>query len=1594
MRVFVVRAILCALMTFLIRCFFLLIAHLLLLCSGVAAPVPVSGVATSGNQLTELSINGNNYPQAQLVLPTVTAFAAGGLTVPLVPNGSGAPAVGARKNLLQDWLLDSGLINPVGGASSVGLSFSTPIINRAGADIVFMEINPGATSDAMQVTINGITQVVASASWGLTGFATVSADLYSTGTTQTTLAGLEAVGLVLNSSDIGQNVFGVGVDLSDFGVAANASVTTISFGSSGVTFDPVFIAGINGTGVPPVGLVSLPYVEPFDSTAGSFTGGASWAAVGGAYRNTISTASTVSNAYISTNDLSGVNPPGFFLSSKFTIVSLTATTNNVGFALFATNSSFSGGVANPYYRFEFRPGANVMSFERVGVNDTAFLVDTTLATMSVNTALAFTLEVDGRYEYGALLMDITVRQGALSETYHVVDTEPLTVGHFGYRNSTGAGGAMTVDCDDFTLRRVSTESFSATPNPFARPGVFYLSVVSVVSDVGSAVTLTATSLPAWLTFSAGTLSGTPPMAGSYNVTLAGSDADGGAITEMFTISVLEPTGVFISEFLAENDTGLKDEDGDQSDWIELFNSDNAPANVGGWWLSNDLLVPMKWAIPAGTVIPARGFLVVFASEKNRATLPLHTNFKLGNAAGNHILLSLPGGVVQSSYLSYATQRADVSFGRFGSYTPSGYLIGPTPGAPNGGVGYTGFTADTEFSVKRGFYTTPQTVVVTSATPGATLVYTTNGSTPTLANGTQSGSPLTLNIAATTTLRVAAFAPNLVPNGPDTQSYFFLEDIRVQLPTGAPPPGWPVGPVNGQKLNYGMDPDITGSVTAQAMKDALSAIPTISITTEIASLFDPATGIYVNPYGREEGFERSVSVELLNPDNTPGFHINAGLAIRGGFSRQGTNPKHNLHLYFRGKYGASKLSYPIFGDDGANEFDRIDLKTSQGNAWHADGSASATYIRDEWNRLSHGAMGHPYTRSRYYHLYFNGTYWGIYLTQERADSAYASSYFGGSRESYDVMKTFVIPHRVEAADGDNVAWSQLHSAALAGFATDAAYYAAQGLDANGQPTATLPLLDVDAVIDYTVFRYYAADNDAPVNTSVGGGVPKNFYAFRPRDGRFGFQFVTHDGEGTMTLDNVTGSISAGTTLQYFNPRWLSQRLAANAKYRLRFADRVQKHFFNGGAMDTPVALARWQSLRGQLAPAMLAESARWGDAVSGTPRTIANFHAAHDALEAGFLSTRRPTLISQLRTATLFPSFDAPAFSQHGGNVASGATVGITAPAATMIYYTLDGTDPQLAGSPIYSAPVALSGTKVTLKSRAKLNSTDEWSALTEAVFSIDALPASVGHLAISEIHYNPLNSDEAEFVELVNRSSVRLDLNGVHFSGAMIFTFGNIVLEPGARILVVENSAAFETSYGAMLNVAGQWVGALDNTADTIALLDKNDVVIESVSYTDGGEWPASADGDGYSLVRVNPTSPTSAPNWRSSVALGGNPGITDSSPLFNGSPLADADHDGTPALLEHFFNTSDTAANISPLSTARRVDGKLMVTFSRRLGADDLVLVVEISADLVSWQPTATRTASNTNANGTATEIWTANSAGSGGQFARLRVTNVVSQN
>src|SRR6185436_15842142 len=123
-----------------------------------------------------------------------------------------------------------------------------------------------------------------------------------------------------------------------------------------------------------------------------------------------------------------------------------------------------------------------------------------------------------------------------------------------------------------------------------------------------------------------------------------------------TASLFAADQVLISEFAAVNDGPLADEDGDNSDWIELHNTGTNTVNLNGWYLTDAAGNLQKWRFPA-TNMPPNGYLIVFASNKDRrvAGRTLHTNFKL-EAGGEYLALVKPDGVtVASAYDPYPPQ---------------------------------------------------------------------------------------------------------------------------------------------------------------------------------------------------------------------------------------------------------------------------------------------------------------------------------------------------------------------------------------------------------------------------------------------------------------------------------------------------------------------------------------------------------------------------------------------------------------------------------------------------------------------------------------------------------------------------------------------------------------------------------------------------------------------------------------------------------------------------------------------------------------------------------------------------------------------------
>ena len=400
-------------------------------------------------------------------------------------------------------------------------------------------------------------------------------------------------------------------------------------------------------------------------------------------------------------------------------------------------------------------------------------------------------------------------------------------------------------------------------------------------------------------------------------TLTASD---GASTQTATASVaVGGAGAFvINEFLAINGGPVVDEDGEEEDWIEIKNQDVAPADLAGWYLTDDPAVLDKWEFPV-TPIPAGGFVLVFASGKDRSAdgAEPHTNFKL-DSDGEYLALVEPDGVTVHHEFApaFPQQLPSISYGiEPGAGGAAGYFTNPTPLAENDLDAVAAFVEEPVIAdVTRGFFDAPFDVTLSTAAVGADIYYTTDASEPSPTNGTLYSAPVP--ITTTTTLRAGAFRMGEAPLKIATQTYIFLDDVLDQptAPAGYPPVWQP-----SVTADYAMDDDPSIGSPAE-IKAALRALPTLSLVMEIDDWFNNSTnsavgGIYSNStIARGQEWERKVSAEFFDFPHGQEIQVEAGMRIFGNASRATSRAKHNMRMVFRSAYGPSRLEFPLFGGD--------------------------------------------------------------------------------------------------------------------------------------------------------------------------------------------------------------------------------------------------------------------------------------------------------------------------------------------------------------------------------------------------------------------------------------------------------------------------------------------------------------------------------------------------------------------------------------------------------------------------------------------------------------------------------------------------------
>ena len=416
------------------------------------------------------------------------------------------------------------------------------------------------------------------------------------------------------------------------------------------------------------------------------------------------------------------------------------------------------------------------------------------------------------------------------------------------------------------------------------------------------------------------------------------------------LSIPATAQVVINEVNTSNMGGIADSFGGREDWVELYNTTSATVDLSGWYVSNKVNNPTKWAFPAGASIPANGYLMVYCSKRNTAAgAAYHTSFKLNQSDNDHVVLSDPSATIVDDLLLDPRTKVDHSRGRTTDGAGTWSLFpNPTPNASN--VGASPFYAPRpQLSPAAGFYGGATNVSMSTSDPNSTIRYTLDGSEPTAASTAYTGP---VPIAATTVVRAACFSstPGVPSSFMETNTYF-----------------------------------INASHTTAVLSIA---------GDQVDELLNGNNGI--EPYG---------SFEYFGPDQQLRDEAT------GQFNKHGNDswayPQRGFDYVTRDQSGYNDaIHYPIFNASDRSKFQRLIIKSAANDNYPFENGGA--YIRDAYVHSLAQAGGLKLDVRTYEPcvLYMNGQYWGVYEIREKCDdNDYTKKYYDQDQYDLQYLKTW-------------------------------------------------------------------------------------------------------------------------------------------------------------------------------------------------------------------------------------------------------------------------------------------------------------------------------------------------------------------------------------------------------------------------------------------------------------------------------------------------------------------------------------------------------------------------------------------------------------
>lgn len=561
--------------------------------------------------------------------------------------------------------------------------------------------------------------------------------------------------------------------------------------------------------------------------------------------------------------------------------------------------------------------------------------------------------------------------------------------------------------------------------------------------------------------------------------------------------------VVINEVCSNNFSVATDENGNYSDYIELYNPASVPVSLTGFSLSDSESELQKCLLDT-VMIPAGGYYIVWVDGSDGSSVG-HAEFKLSKTGESVYFSNNKGQVIDSvkvPELSY-----DTVYARKEDAAESWVRQKPSQGTSNNNAEQI-LKVEGEgpaFSVQSGFYAEAFELSMT-AKEDEVIYYTLDGSDPT----TES-----LRYEIPILISDAGVNENVYSARNDLAvSMEYIPDFKVDKATV-------VRAVTYNEKENTISETVTGTYFVNfEKKEEYNGYPVISLVTDPDNLFDENRGIYgngkkvaemaaageqpsytdSNAMNKGKEWEREAVLQYFDEKHVSTFEQVVGIRISGQSTRSAVQKSFNI--YARDIYdGNDVLQYDFF-----ENMNYSSVKIRNGGTAHAESK-----IMDAFLQYLSKERNVSVQDSRPCVVFLNGEYWGIYNIRER----YREDYF---KNHYKISENNIWMIDAGAMSiGSYDAWNAYDE--MIKFISESDMTVPENYEKAGE------LLDIQSLIDFYCINLYIDNTDMAFDKNMGAW----------RSIQTGEQEL-EDGKWRFMLYDLDGSLNAPENNTFVNSEW--------------------------------------------------------------------------------------------------------------------------------------------------------------------------------------------------------------------------------------------------------------------------------------------------------------------------------------------------------------------------------------------------------------------------------------------------------------------------